>query len=616
MGRIGDILTNVVADEKGDEMFTFSKVTKWMDGSDMNDGKVDNTIFIKSEGEYFKRNFSGPINVKWFGAKGDANYVNKNPGPNYGKAYVDENMTILATDDTEAFRKANDLINTLSSQLFERTSFNLGYRQKRCELYIPPGGYYVTQPEVFSLARITTQFVDSSFFMSGSGVGNSIIIFSNFGDTSKYFIDNNNKYANLRIEGVSIVCGTGNELVYHEDSAGVAGGTVFRDCSFSNYKILFDFNGAANADRARFEKVIASSSVPGSRFFRQNNNTQALGHNFDHCSIAVTDGVVFENNSGGLHNAKGCTFDLFGNSLLLKIAAGADIGEQLNPAFTFIANKWELHDTSMLFDISGAAVNVYSENMTVIFSTAPYKAILRGNLASLTLNDCQVGSEANFQINPAKGLFKVAMVSTELSVERDAKQSLVLNNCVVTPDFIKTSISYFSDDALTSPMQLDYNMFAGSFPRVALTGCKTRSLSVSRKFEDGSPLSFYGISGSTAITHTAVIKSGAQSWGGLPKGTTPVTFTIPPNCMIKRVGIIKNYNVLGDTGGAPFTWNVVNGNGEVYASLTASTTNEMKNSFTDLWRLVFSDADRTMTIALTDTAATFEAQGMVVVEYF
>jgi len=53
------------------EWQTFSKVTNWIDGTAMTDAKCDGTIFRKMDTEYFRLNWTGGVNVKWFGAKGD-----------------------------------------------------------------------------------------------------------------------------------------------------------------------------------------------------------------------------------------------------------------------------------------------------------------------------------------------------------------------------------------------------------------------------------------------------------------------------------------------------------------------------------------------------------------
>ena len=70
MQRITDTLYGLINSFTG-EWHTYSKVTKWLDGSNMIDAKCDGTIFRKKGQEYFKLNWTGPVKVTWFGAKGD-----------------------------------------------------------------------------------------------------------------------------------------------------------------------------------------------------------------------------------------------------------------------------------------------------------------------------------------------------------------------------------------------------------------------------------------------------------------------------------------------------------------------------------------------------------------
>lgn len=70
MKRVNNTIYDLL-DSKTDELVTFSKVTVYADGTDMTDDKCDGVIYRKLGSEYFKRNFTGAVNVKWFGAVGN-----------------------------------------------------------------------------------------------------------------------------------------------------------------------------------------------------------------------------------------------------------------------------------------------------------------------------------------------------------------------------------------------------------------------------------------------------------------------------------------------------------------------------------------------------------------
>jgi hypothetical protein len=79
-----DILSGFIDNYTG-ESVTFIKVDTYKDGTAMTSGKVDGTIYRKKGANYYRRVYSGAVNVRWFGARGDGR-----------------------TDDTEAIQKAVD----------------------------------------------------------------------------------------------------------------------------------------------------------------------------------------------------------------------------------------------------------------------------------------------------------------------------------------------------------------------------------------------------------------------------------------------------------------------------------------------------------------------------
>jgi hypothetical protein len=70
VNRINDTLYDII-DQYTGESITFSKVVNFMNGQPMAVANCDGVIYIKVGTEYFKRNYSNYINVKWFGVVGD-----------------------------------------------------------------------------------------------------------------------------------------------------------------------------------------------------------------------------------------------------------------------------------------------------------------------------------------------------------------------------------------------------------------------------------------------------------------------------------------------------------------------------------------------------------------
>lgn len=68
--RKGNTLTGLIDPYTG-ELLSFNKVTTLPNGDAITDADCDGIIYRKYGTEYFKRDFSGYVNVKWFGAVGD-----------------------------------------------------------------------------------------------------------------------------------------------------------------------------------------------------------------------------------------------------------------------------------------------------------------------------------------------------------------------------------------------------------------------------------------------------------------------------------------------------------------------------------------------------------------
>lgn len=167
----GDILKRV--DKNTGEDVNYREITEWHDGSIINDSKVDGIIYVKNGNNYYVLVdfLSGnPINVKWFGAKGDN-----------------------STNDTQAFIKAHDFIKK-----------SIPPNQLRPpRLFIPRGNYII---DSFSID------VDG-FQMFGEGSKQTVFKFSNgMGDAPAGIYLKNSElnteipgfefYKNIKIENI------------------------------------------------------------------------------------------------------------------------------------------------------------------------------------------------------------------------------------------------------------------------------------------------------------------------------------------------------------------------------------------------------------------------------
>lgn len=68
--KVGNTWTNILSSKTG-ESVNYLATTKWFDGSDMDDTKVDGVIYRKKGTEYLKMVYPNTVNVRWFGAVGD-----------------------------------------------------------------------------------------------------------------------------------------------------------------------------------------------------------------------------------------------------------------------------------------------------------------------------------------------------------------------------------------------------------------------------------------------------------------------------------------------------------------------------------------------------------------
>lgn len=133
MGKIIELI-----DSYTKENVNYEETAVWLDGSPMDDTKVDNVIYRKREAKYYRRCYNGPINVKWFGAIGDG-----------------------ISDDTTAIQKAIDYSPNFAQ---EYSTYGGG-----AVIYVPTGVYKIT----------STIHIKSKIYLCIRGDGKQATTFKN-----------------------------------------------------------------------------------------------------------------------------------------------------------------------------------------------------------------------------------------------------------------------------------------------------------------------------------------------------------------------------------------------------------------------------------------------------
>lgn len=121
------------------ELVDFSEVKTFSDGKPMTDAQCDGVIYMKEKGKYYKRVFQGPVNVKWFGAKGDGN--------------ADD----VGTDDTQTIKTALKVL----SEIYKPYALTGGHLFGGFSLYFPKGIYLIN--ETLKIPSCTTIVGESRY---------------------------------------------------------------------------------------------------------------------------------------------------------------------------------------------------------------------------------------------------------------------------------------------------------------------------------------------------------------------------------------------------------------------------------------------------------------------
>lgn len=526
---------------------------------------------------------SGTVNVLDFRAKADAKYIDV-----VGKtgAYKDAAFTQPATDNSDAFEEAFDFcMKACESLLYRSGSTNSGWRSNRFEIKIPSGSFLITRAQIFALRNLGLTGTQSGITIRGNGVNNTNLVYHNLSEEDDaYLFYDNNHLPGMSFRDLSIKCCTGKEKLFYVTSEGNSQNHSYRDVAIRNYYRGWGFYGTGNADKTVFDKCDAISTVPGNIMYEV-NNSQSIGHTFRGCNFLVggSGSIMFNTLSGGLNSIFGGSYIVQTGATMYRVhSTGGSIGST-NISYSCFATKTEIHDDSVYIDINAGTVTVNSEkNRFLDNDTDNLKVKVRG--AGLV-----IFNNVQFQDAPRMGL-----ESDNDTYAKDTKPTILFNNCILQPNYTSTKIGYYSNiDSETNFIGTHANI--AGIGRVHVDGAPTNSSSNVVNFNDGSPYAYLGHSSRSQKIRVARARANALSGGGLPNLAGSVTITLPLNCEIRKIAIVKQG---GYPAGAQAVqiWKIKDGDNVDLVTLTTASQGEETISEINVRRKINTTAKRSYTL--------------------
>jgi hypothetical protein len=158
----GSVVLSNLRCKNTDELYTATKVTVYADGTPMTDDDCDGTIYRKLGGEYFKRNFTGAVNVKWFGAKDDGSTNTITAIRNIQAAFPDAEIVLKFTNTaTGVYYFDEQTSDDVNIPYWERVQNIMGI-DKICKIIIDadPGVTFSWRFDAYQYFPSTTQIIN------------------------------------------------------------------------------------------------------------------------------------------------------------------------------------------------------------------------------------------------------------------------------------------------------------------------------------------------------------------------------------------------------------------------------------------------------------------------
>lgn len=444
-----------------------------------------------------------------------------------------------------------------------------------------PTGTYLLSPNIFQAVSKTGTYNNLS--IEGVGKTQSVLKLNNT-TTGQYFSDSTSKqlYAELNFRNIGF---TGNDHTangFYCYSTGTEKRFRFYNCWFELANVLY-CAGTGNADLHRFENC--NGHIYGN--FITLDNAQSVETELYGTSLGFYEnGQFIKYYKGGCVHIFGGEYETFGttNDWLLDFSEATESMGVGNIGIAFTGTRFEFHNQHKFINATGnrfACVSFTDCNMGTadVLSTGYYVELTKN--ANIKFERCSIGNNVKFH---------------------------VYTTGTVLADSVWGAILEFKDCIIGG--RLYNNVTAeGAFSRVIAKGCVNTVMDGIRGSNDfdwnWQQRSDGVISASSSVN---ALKRTGEGW---PKAGDEFTFTIPPNCFVKRIKIYRPA-ISGST--ASYVLHVGNSDKSVVYGETAGTSIFNDEINIDVENIGFV-SDNVIKVWATGSATNITTQGYGYIEY-
>lgn len=508
------------------------------------------TVFASADGGRWKRIIEGPINVKWFGAKGDFNGV-----------------TGAGTDDSSAF----DAWSTyLAQQTVDWTVFGWNvYDRIRVQGYVPAGAYLITTANDAFISAPGSLSNGLSIHGDGREVTQVVYKPPAPGGSDTYLIANANPtgWLHMHLQDISFVGATSGASWMLSTGPNIQNYS-FERVNWSDFKYGLRLQGTDNNSEFSFHHCHIYGTW--THFLWSETSEQFLNYSFFHTQFECQQGNYIRMTLGGNVN-------IYGGSII-----------QLNPPSTTTGTLFLLEGNShgdglLRFYCQGVRFELRGTNSRLINC--------EWNFGTVAFDSCQDDSYAFFEsgssTSPNTIRARFASTNVGMPLVKFTNCSLMgrheyayQDNSWIGHDYVLYDTCHIRNFERVADFvvytQISATSNIGGKPVVKFRNCKTEQLANVRVVAADSDVGWHHSNTGVAERKYAMFKWGT---GTGPGANMTLELLMPDRAVVTRVTIY--WPAFGTSTSTAWTYTVQDSQGTPFqlAQAAGGGTAQLKNGF-------------------------------------